>query len=336
MSNPPLVSGIIIFLDAQEFFIEAIESVFAQTYDNWELLLVDDGSSDRSTDIARRVAQKYPDKVRYLEHPDHQNKGMSASRNLGLNHARGEYIAFLDADDVWVPRKLAEQVAIMQEQTEAAMCYGPTLFWFSWPGNKNEGERDWKTRHGPYVNALVEPPILLTLLLEDEFTVPSTCSMMVRRSAFDEVGAFEENFRDQMEDMVFHTKVLMKKAVYVSSECWGWYRQHPNNSGARAQATGYWRYNEPNPARCIYLRWVESYMEAEGEKGTAAWKALQKELWPYKYPRMYYMREKAVRPLVRKVVPESLRVRMWSLLRGNRAAKAGFCVGALLNLLTFG
>jgi glycosyltransferase involved in cell wall biosynthesis len=99
----PLVSVIIIFLDEERFIQEAIESVFAQTYSHWELLLVDDGSKDASTQIARRCAETNPGRVRYLEHEDHRNRGMSASRNLGLQHAKGDFIAFLDADDVWLP-----------------------------------------------------------------------------------------------------------------------------------------------------------------------------------------------------------------------------------------
>src|SRR5215211_5603498 len=96
MSSKPRVSAIIIFLNAEKFIEEAIESVFGQTYDDWELLLVDDGSTDYSTQIALRYAEHYPEKVRYLEHPGHENRGMSAARNLGLSHARGEYVAFLD------------------------------------------------------------------------------------------------------------------------------------------------------------------------------------------------------------------------------------------------
>src|SRR5713226_10047705 len=99
MRNQRLVSVIMIFLDEEKFIREAIESVFPQTYDNWELLLVDDGSTAGSTDIARRYAEQHPGKVRYLDHEGHRNRGMSASRNLGIRHARGDYIAFLDADD---------------------------------------------------------------------------------------------------------------------------------------------------------------------------------------------------------------------------------------------
>jgi glycosyltransferase involved in cell wall biosynthesis len=86
------VSVIMIFLNGETFIRDAIDSVFSQTYPDWELLLVDDGSSDRSTQIALEYAAKYPEKVRYLEHDKHQNRGMSASRNLGISHAEGKYI----------------------------------------------------------------------------------------------------------------------------------------------------------------------------------------------------------------------------------------------------
>src|SRR4051812_22103421 len=106
----PAVSAIIIFLNAERFLSEAVESVIAQTHKDWELLLVDDGSADGSTTLAQGFAARHPDRVRYLEHPAHQNRGMSASRNLGLANSTGDHVAFLDADDVWLPHKLAEQL----------------------------------------------------------------------------------------------------------------------------------------------------------------------------------------------------------------------------------
>ena len=134
MSNKPLVTAITIFLDEERFLEEAIESVFAQTYDCWELLLVDDGSTDRSTEIAQRYLTNYPSRVRYLEHQRHQNRGMSASRNLGVGHARGKYVSYLDGDDIWLPHKLERQVAILESHPEAVMEYGPLQLWYSWTG----------------------------------------------------------------------------------------------------------------------------------------------------------------------------------------------------------
>jgi len=75
MTTKPLVSIIVPFFNAAPFFTEAIESVRAQTYDGWELLLVDDSSSDGSTEIAQRYAGRYPEKIRYLAHEGRQNRG---------------------------------------------------------------------------------------------------------------------------------------------------------------------------------------------------------------------------------------------------------------------
>jgi glycosyltransferase involved in cell wall biosynthesis len=151
MSHQPLVSIIIPFFNAQQFLAEAIESVFAQSYNNWELILVDDGSIDRSSEIATGYAKRHS-RVFCLEHKDHSNRGACASRNLGVRTAHGEYIALLDADDVWLPRKLEQQVAILTSQPEAGMVYGATQYWYSWTGEAQAMERD-------YVRSLGVPPI---------------------------------------------------------------------------------------------------------------------------------------------------------------------------------
>jgi glycosyltransferase involved in cell wall biosynthesis len=128
------VSVVMIFLNAAKFIEEAIESVFAQTYSSWELLLVDDGSTDASTEIARNYANQYVDQVRYLEHAGHKNRGMSASRNLGTRNCKGKCVAFLDADDLWLSHKLERQTAILESKPKVAMVYGATQYWYSWIG----------------------------------------------------------------------------------------------------------------------------------------------------------------------------------------------------------
>jgi glycosyltransferase involved in cell wall biosynthesis len=88
MSDKPLVSVIVIFLNAADFLQEAIESVLAQTYEHWELLLVDDGSTDGSSEIALSFAFENSARIKYFEHDGHQNLGMSAARNLGIRKAK--------------------------------------------------------------------------------------------------------------------------------------------------------------------------------------------------------------------------------------------------------
>jgi len=288
MSSRQLVSAITIFLNAEKFIEEAIESVFAQTHDNWGLLLVDDGSTDGSTEIAQRYAKRFPEKVRYLEHEGHQNRGMSATRNLGIRHAKGEYIAFLDADDVWLPQKLEQQVAILDAQSEAVMLYGRTRIWFSWTGNPEDIQRDYMTKLGVQPNTLVQPPTLLALFLRDENTYyPCTSSVLIRREVFEEIGRFKEDFRGGYEDMVFHSKVFLKAPIFVASECWDLYRQHPDSYWAVARKTGQHHLYEPNPQYQAFLNWLTEHLSEQGVKDTKLWKALQKELWPYHHPRLY-------------------------------------------------
>src|SRR6266404_2905426 len=177
-ASDPLVSAIIIFLNEERFLAEAIESVLAQTHAPWELILVDDGSTDQSSAIAQAYAARQPDRIRYVEHEGHANRGMGASRNLGLDHARGTYIGFLDADDVWMPDKLRDQVAILEAHTEVDMVYGRTLIWHSWRRDCDSTATDMYYALGVQADAVVEPPQLLVSLINNRAQTPTTCNAL--------------------------------------------------------------------------------------------------------------------------------------------------------------
>jgi glycosyltransferase involved in cell wall biosynthesis len=332
MKNKPLVSCIIIFLNAGEkFFIEAIESIFAQTYDNWELLLADDGSTDESTAIALRYAQQYPEKVRYVEHEGHQNRGMSATRNLGIRHAKGEYIAFLDADDVWLPHKLEQQVPILESHPEAAMLYGRTQFWFTWADNNPISWVDPESKQGDLMtitsvqfDTLVQPPTQLILFLQNKNIYPCTCSILIRRQVFEDIGRFEEDFRNAHEDMVFHSKLFLKAPVYVSSECWDRYRIHPDSYWRSADRQGKGQ-ETIRIGHFKYLTWLEKYLSEQEIKDPNVWKALKKAIWPYRHPTLYNWIRFIQRPkpyltmlaqqIARQVLPDQIRLWLASYIR---------------------
>jgi glycosyltransferase involved in cell wall biosynthesis len=283
INNKPLVSCIIIFFNAGEkFFIEAIESIFAQTYDHWELLLSDDGSTDESTEIALQYAQQYPEKVRYVEHEGHQNRGMSATRNLGIRHAKGEYIAFLDADDIWLPQKLEKQVAILEAEPEAGMVCGPTQYWYSWTGNREDTLKDSMREIGSIEpNKLYQPPTLLQLLLRGEINAPSTCGVLLRRELVNNIGGFEESFRGMFEDRAFFAKVYLKAPVFVTSECCDRYRQHPNSTCSLEEKNG--RYNPygKSATHLAYLNWIKEYLCQQGVKDKQTWRSFSIGMQPY-------------------------------------------------------
>jgi glycosyltransferase involved in cell wall biosynthesis len=126
-----------IFFNSERYITEAIDSVLAQTFTDFELLLVDDGSTDTSSAIARDYVNRSPTTVRYLEHEGHANRGMSAARNLGLRNAVGEFVALIDSDDVWRPNKLAEQLRILELHPGLGMVSGTVRYWASWAGGED-------------------------------------------------------------------------------------------------------------------------------------------------------------------------------------------------------
>jgi glycosyltransferase involved in cell wall biosynthesis len=285
--NKPLISVVIIFLNPGDaFFNEAIASVFSQTYSNWELLFVDDGSTDISTAIAQQYVQQYPDRVHYLEHEGHQNRGMSASRNLGIQHAKGEYITLLDADDIWLPEKLARQVDILETHLEAGMVYGSTLMWHSWTGNPEDQHRDRQRVLGVQPDTLVQPPTLLALVLQNAET-PGTCGILIRRKVVEEVGGFVESFRGMYEDQAFFSKVLLKIPVFVESGCWDRYRQHPQSSCHIAETQGQYDPRRPSSAERYFLSWLETYLLEQNVTHTELRQALNSALFPYRHPNLY-------------------------------------------------
>jgi glycosyltransferase involved in cell wall biosynthesis len=292
MSSKQMVTAIVIFLNAGEtFFREAIESIFAQTYDNWELLLVDDGSTDISTEIARQYASRYPAKVRYLEHEGHQNRGMSAARNLGIQHASGEYIAFLDADDLWLPQKLVEQVAILAAHPEVAMVYNSTWMWHGWTNDPEDINRDRGRVLGIQPDRVIQPPMLLSLSLAGKAETPGTCSVLIRREAIQAVGGCEESFRGMFEDQALLAKICVRSPVFVASGHWDRYRQHSHSCCHVAQACGTYDPVQPNAARQNYLSWLESYLSAQGMRDTDVWRLLQTSLERYRHPMRYRLRQ---------------------------------------------
>lgn len=277
----PLVSCIIAFLDGEPFLEDAIASVTGQSWQRWELLLVDDGSSDGSSARARAWAGRDP-RIRYLEHPGHANLGKSASRNLGLAHATGRYVAFLDHDDLWLPNKLTDQVAILEGLPDVAMTYGRTRFWHSWTGKPEDRARDGFTSHRVPAETVVLPPRLALDFLADERGLPSPCSVLVRREEAMRVGGFENEFRTIYDDVVFFYKLMIEQPVHVSGACWDSYRQHPGNSVAAARRSGEWHPRRPNLRRGNLLRWLDRHLASRPVVDAALRTALDAQLEPYR------------------------------------------------------
>ena len=160
----PLVSIIIPVFNGERYLKETIESAISQTYAATEIILVDDGSTDRT----RQISDRFANNVTYMYQ---SNRGTAAARNTGIAMANGNYFAFLDADDLWLPEKLGLQMIVMLEATELAMvsCY---MQQFVSP-DLTEEER---------VSVLIPPD-------ESQGFLPTT--IVVQKSSFNQVGLFD-------------------------------------------------------------------------------------------------------------------------------------------------
>lgn len=194
--EPGLVSTIIPVYNGEEFLARAIESVWAQNYRPLEVIVVDDGSSDGTASVARR----WPE-VRYLYQP---NQGHGTAKNTGIARARGEYLAFLDADDWWKPEKLRLQVERLRSHPEAGyvIC------------------------HARYVLecGATNLPGLKPELLQQPSPAFLPSALLVRRTTLATVGVFDPAFKDgndsdwffRAQDLGFPKMILPEVLLYRS------------------------------------------------------------------------------------------------------------------------
>lgn len=303
------VSVITIFLDEQRFLDEAVRSVLGQTHADLEYLLVDDGSSDGSSEIARRWAAA-DSRVRYLEHPGHANRGMSASRNLGIAHARGDLCAFLDGDDVWEPAKLARQVELFERDPRLDWSYGAPLYWHRWPravaAPEAEAPRDDALQEiGLEPGTVCDPPSLVARFLAAGEATPCTCDLIVRRAVVERVGGFVDEFAGMYEDQAFCTKLALAGRCVIGPPALSRYRQHADSCCATAFATG-----AQVEARRRFLDWTRRYLIEQRVTDRRIHRALRRQVALLEPPSGA---ERAVKRVLKVVIPASVRqtLRRW-------------------------
>lgn len=205
----PLVSVIIPNYNYARYLPEAVESVLAQTYENLEVIVVDDGSKDNSAEVLKGFGEKIKVVLQ-------QNAGVSAARNNGVSVSRGEFLAFLDADDVWLPEKIEKQMQRFFEDEELGFVNcgveeitqtGETLQFYT------EGAEGWVARQ--------------FLLFKTPVIYPSSTSI-VSRKAFDDVGAYDTRLSTSA-DWDFAYRVALRYKIGLVAEPLAKYRFHGSN-----------------------------------------------------------------------------------------------------------
>lgn len=250
----PKVSVIIHFLNAEKYLTQAIESVFRQTFSEWELVLVDGGSTDGSVSIAKEYQKRNPDRVRALEHRGDRTLGIFSSRIWGAKEAHAPLLALLDSDDEWHPQFLERHLALYQSifGTSKAMVYCPMVYWWEDPALAA------KSFVQPIpVPGLHNPPDLLFDFIKENYQRSAgNSSVVIAREIILEaehlIGTADEK---ALEDQYLWSWMILKYPIFVSAEPLVRYRQWQGSTCAATKRLQIAR------KRAKHLAWLLEYLK---------------------------------------------------------------------------
>ena len=209
METAPLVSFVVNCYNGEQFLKEAINSIYTQTYSNWEIIFWDNASTDDSATIA----QSYDKRLKY--HLAHQTTPLGKARALAAGKARGKYLAFLDCDDLWLDSKLENQIEIFLRNDDVAIVYGRAEIFY-------ENNNSKIIREG---QILPEGMIFDQLVCEDFIPFPSA---VIDRGKFIESGGFPEHYNHSTDYWIFLNLSYRYKVKALQEVCCK-YRIHENN-----------------------------------------------------------------------------------------------------------
>lgn len=214
MSSRPLVSVVIPTYNRVEQTIAAIESVLAQTYSNFEIIVVDDGSTDGSSQALQQFIKQRTNGCRQMLFVSQPNRGASVARNTGISTARGEYIAFLDSDDSWIPEKLEWQVRALEEfQNECGVCFTDARL-------VNDAGLDVSSFrvHGRNYAEEIGIDRDAASLLAESFSGFWVSSLLVRADLIRQIGGFSPDI-SFVEDRDLHFRLALVTAIaYINKQ----------------------------------------------------------------------------------------------------------------------
>jgi glycosyltransferase involved in cell wall biosynthesis len=207
----PKVSVVIPAYNAMAYLPETVESVLKQTFTDFEVLIIDDGSSDHIVQWASQVTDR---RVKLISQ---ENQGVSAARNTGIAHAKGEYVAFLDADDLWEPTKLEKQVHCLENNPAAGLVY-------TWSALIDQLGNPL----GILLASHIEGNVWEQIVVKD--MISNGSSPMVRRSCFETVGVFDPDRKiSGAADRDMWIRIAASYPFIVVKEPLTLYRRHPQS-----------------------------------------------------------------------------------------------------------
>ena len=214
------VDVIIPAFNAANYLPAALDSVGSQTFDDWQIVLVDDGSTDDTAAVVAPFLERFGTKLKYIRQ---ENRGLPAARNAAVQASSSNFIALLDADDVWLPNRLAESLQALAARPNAGLAYG-LITYMDAAGNAME---TFQGNAAPFEGHVASRIYMRKI----ELPCPT---ITIRRSCIDEVGLFDETMRST-EDRDLWLRIALRHEVAFVPKVLAYYRVSPNSMSANAQ-----------------------------------------------------------------------------------------------------
>lgn len=210
----PTVDVIVPAYNAAKYLLKAIESVIAQTFVDWRIILVDDGSTDETPEIVRPFIEQLGPKLKYVTQ---NNKGMSAARNTAIRNSSAEFLALLDADDVWLPCRLSESLRAFECRPEVGLAYGLV----------SRIDPNGTIIDTPLTDQKHSDRRIVSHIYMRRVHLPCP-TITFRRACIDEVGFFDETMR-ATEDRDLWLRIALHYAIRFVPKVLAYYRVSPNS-----------------------------------------------------------------------------------------------------------
>ena len=223
MNQPPLVSIISPAYNHEKYISDCIESVLAQTYPNWEMIIIDDGSTDSTFSIAVDYSKK-DSRIKPFTQNNIGIFRLGESYNFALSQCTGKYVAILECDDVWLPEKLALQVEVLEQKPECVLSWGRAYLasgdlsynYYLTPRDTEISEDFYNKPAGIFLEKFIF------------HSAPPALTLVIRREAIDKIGGFIQEFNLPLVDFTTTIRLLMMGEFAYIDQPLGYWRIYSN------------------------------------------------------------------------------------------------------------
>lgn len=246
-----MVSIIIPCYNSGKYLAECLESVLFQDFTDFELLIVNDCSVDNTLQIANKYAT-IDKRIIITSTSDTQSMGASYARNKGFEISTGEYIVFLDSDDIWLPTSLRRLVNLIEEHNEVGWVIGNCIYFKDYRYNIDS----YQYSKFDFEEGVYEKYDLILKFISNFNQTPSQGAAIIKREVIDTINGWENEFKMNYTDQAFYSKIVCETRTFVTYEYFLLYRNHEESASLTAIKSGAFKKNEK-----IFFQWLNRNLE---------------------------------------------------------------------------